>query len=127
MNQKLAQIQRIKDRYYRKVIAGSMVTHHGDCKIYAADYPHCSCGLIHDLMPLHFSGRIFPRFGEDRAVSDGVGTIFPKPTKADLEASRKTFDDLLKRGVFKEATTHSPEINQSIVDEEEAIKQLLEL
>lgn len=85
-------LERIKDRFYRPVIFSTnlglpgMVTHHGDCNIHRIDYPHCSCGLIHDLKCIYeFADIIWPKFGDDSAVSDGMGTIYDNPTPEEVE------------------------------------------
>lgn len=42
--------------------------HHGDCSIYDAFGSVCTCGLIHDLMPLadiEILNMIYPNFEED--------------------------------------------------------------
>jgi len=45
------QIKRLNSRYLRKVISGEKFVHHGDCHIFSFA-GICTCGLIHDLMPL---------------------------------------------------------------------------
>lgn len=45
------QLERLKDRYLRKVIAGKGFWHHGDCYIFS-EAGICTCGLIHDLIYL---------------------------------------------------------------------------
>ncbi len=41
-----SQLERMHRRY------GAPLMHHGDCSIYRADLPVCTCGLLHDLMPM---------------------------------------------------------------------------
>ena len=85
-------LQAIKERYRYK--NGSLV-HDGDCKINRTGYPHCSCGLIHDLMILPHASRIFPKYGEHRGISDGVGTMYPKPTEKEIEEGWKLVEEAL--------------------------------
>lgn len=57
-NRTISQLQAIKDRYFRPVIARfeGLVTHHVDCDTYRSidiyGYAPCTCGLLHDLRPL---------------------------------------------------------------------------
>jgi len=81
-------------------------------------------------MVLHFAERIFPKFWEHRAISDGVGTIHPKPTPEQIAEGEKMLEEMKKNktGLFKyydENAEPSPEILQADIDEDEAIKELL--
>lgn len=62
-------IDRIKDRYFRQVIAhpDGAVVHHGDCEIYCCGI--CTCGLLHDLQIVYeteLMKELYPKFWEDR-------------------------------------------------------------
>jgi hypothetical protein len=81
---------RIKDRYASR---GKKVWHHGDCAIYRADSPHCSCGLIHDLKVLPEPQLIFAEFWRDDCISEGGDPDY-KPSaeqKAEMEAIMQSF------------------------------------
>lgn len=58
--------QRIKERYFRKVMAypEGKVVHHGDCSLFDAEMGVCDCGLHHDLMPMRSEDihEIYPEF-----------------------------------------------------------------
>lgn len=47
-----------------------LLTHHGDCGIYA--FYVCTCGLLHDLLPLETEKRtaIYPEFADELGVQD---------------------------------------------------------
>lgn len=57
--------ERIKARYFRPVIAHpeGAVVHHGDCNVYTQKI--CTCGLLHDLLPVMSAGEIYPKFDEE--------------------------------------------------------------
>lgn len=44
---------------------GDPLHHHGDCDMYAADNPCCSCGLIHDLLPYKKLHKLYSKFEKD--------------------------------------------------------------
>ena len=58
--------EHIKKRYYRKVIAGEGIWHHGDCRIFGLKRGVCTCGLLHDLLPCAGEAEeIYPSYWED--------------------------------------------------------------
>lgn len=46
------------------------ILHYGDCEIYCAGKPFCSCGLLHQLHYLDhsFAGIVFPKFESDLSL-----------------------------------------------------------
>ncbi len=58
---------RIVQRYFRKTVAHpeGAVCHHGDCDFFSISI--CSCGLLHDLMPLspELIEDHYPQFNEE--------------------------------------------------------------
>ena len=59
---------KIRCRYFRKVIAGYGIWHHGDCRIFDSDI--CTCGLLHDLMPLSGPDTLYPKYYKESANQD---------------------------------------------------------
>ncbi len=57
---------RIKNRYFRKVIAypDGAVVHYGDCRIFGNN-GICTCGLLLDLIPTKDPESIYPKFWEE--------------------------------------------------------------
>jgi hypothetical protein len=55
-------LERMHKRY------GDPLHHHGDCCIYKAGLPVCTCGLLHDLiiMPEEFQKQHYPSFLGDK-------------------------------------------------------------
>jgi hypothetical protein len=57
--------KRIKQRYFRKVMAypEGAIVHHGDCMFFS-EKKICTCGLHHDLSPLNeeITQRLYPDF-----------------------------------------------------------------
>lgn len=45
------QLDRMHKRY------GNPLMHHGDCSIFRADLPVCTCGLLHDLIPMDIEAQ----------------------------------------------------------------------
>lgn len=64
---------RIRQRYFRQTIAhpDGSVCHHGDCYIFSR-VPVCTCGLLHDLMPVANPSEIYSKYEEDLAKHLGV-------------------------------------------------------
>ena len=50
-------LEKIYNRYFRKVIKSPSLVHHGDCHIYQSKeiygFTPCTCGLLHDLEGLY--------------------------------------------------------------------------
>jgi len=96
---------KIKARYGRKVydenneFTGKFkVGHHGDCRIYKAELPHCSCGLIHDLMIMpSFADVIYPKYDDDWATSDRCSRDWTPPTDEEM----KELDRIMEEAGFK--------------------------
>ena len=57
--------ERIRARYFRTVIAHpeGAVVHHGDCNVWC--HKICTCGLLHDLLPVRNAQEIYGRFDEE--------------------------------------------------------------
>jgi len=60
--------ERVKARYYRKVIKGWGIWHHGDCRIFDSDI--CTCGLLHDLLYADQSNELYPNYYKEAAKQD---------------------------------------------------------
>lgn len=103
-------LEKIKERYY---IHDGHLIHHGDCDIYqaAAVYGHspCSCGLIHDLRPLHeIAELLYPDYAEDSYKSQLVwdpceneSTPYKEPVRTPIsdEDIKKLEEHFLKSGI----------------------------
>lgn len=59
---------RIYLRYYRKTQASpeGTIVHHGDCNIWNISI--CTCGLIHDLMPIDNKEEFYPDFHKEEGA-----------------------------------------------------------
>jgi len=68
----MAMVDTIRARYYRKTQAEpeGAVAHHGDCLVFSASV--CSCGLLHDLMPLGVvpAAELYPAYERDLEAQD---------------------------------------------------------
>lgn len=62
------EITRINVRYFRKVIAGHGIFHHGDCRVFDSDI--CTCGLLHDLMVLNEPDKLYKDYYKEAAKQD---------------------------------------------------------
>lgn len=84
------QVDRIHKRY-----GGPIANHHGDCLIYRCKF--CSCGLLHDLLPLYNAGQIYDRFSEQLGHQEWL-----------LDSLDKSLLDLVKEKMAeaKPAYTH---------------------
>ena len=62
----MSKIEKIKERYFRKVIAHpeGAIVHHGDCMIYGLKGV-CTRGLLHDLAPLSNPEAVYPQYWSD--------------------------------------------------------------
>lgn len=92
-------LKRIKDRYYREVIGGKMVTHFGDCRIYSAE-AFCSCGLLHELdyINLFLADAIYPNYNEDILIQEKITeTFYGSGIEPTWEGDEKEYEDLKKR------------------------------
>ena len=64
-------LERIKDRYFFKTMAGHRVNHFSSCKIYQPQevygFAVCTCGLMADLdwIPDELANRVYPKYRED--------------------------------------------------------------
>jgi hypothetical protein len=60
----------IKDRYF--FLSKKSVLHYGDCDIYQATRPFCSCGLIYQLnyLDYDFASIIYPKYSDDSYLQD---------------------------------------------------------
>lgn len=63
-------VAKIVLRYKRSTISNpeGTIVHMGDCNIYKANNPHCSCGLLHDLIGLADDEKaieLYPNYLED--------------------------------------------------------------
>jgi hypothetical protein len=96
-------IKKIKDRYFRKVIAhpkGSYV-HFGHCKIYSRGI--CSCGLLCDLRDYNLI-ELYPNYYKDRYREIQAEEHlfyctfkeYKKPAKKELKKSEKLLNKILK-------------------------------
>ncbi len=113
---------KIKERYFRN----GKVVHHADCNIYRTKYPHCTCGLIHDLLVVDFPQLVYKNFANDHCMAEGMfetqeeykkesteikkhikaasklveqvfGKYEPrKPSKEDIEIVKEIFGDVAK-------------------------------
>ena len=69
-------IERIKDRYRRKVIAHpeGTICHDGDCRKW--DIGICTCGLLHDLISIIGDedkiDELYPEFWKEQEKQDGI-------------------------------------------------------
>lgn len=113
-----AQIQRIKDRYFRKVIAypKGAIVHYGDCSIYSIQI--CNCGLLADLnwLPDGLAVQLYPNFWKDRekqqpainALEDLIHNDklkpLPKPTKAEKKKMNKMLNELFGKKIYERPT-----------------------
>ena len=73
----LRQLYAIYNRYFRKVIKGPLLVHHGDCHIYQAKeiygFAPCTCGLLHDLQGIYdykLAEKIYPDFVSELCRSE---------------------------------------------------------
>lgn len=78
-------IENIKKRYFchRK----KEFLHFGDCSIYSAGRPFCSCGLLHELgwLDFNFSMMLYPKFEAD----DYLQTMGKKKPKKETVNQKK--------------------------------------
>jgi len=60
----------IKDRYF--LSSKKCILHYGDCDIYQATRPFCSCGLIYQLNHLNYdlASIIYPKYSDDSYLQD---------------------------------------------------------
>lgn len=114
-------IESIKNRYGYRRYGELKISHFGDCRIYKAIKPYCSCGLVHDLMPLSFPEVIFPKFYEDMAISDGLDEEEYKQLKID-----PGIKDTIKE-VFGDPQDPGPYEIESLQGELNAISDVIEI
>jgi hypothetical protein len=96
------EIQRIKDRYFRKVIAhpDGAIVHFGDCWWYACQI--CNCGLHSDLIWIQEEAEeLYPKFWEENAISDArreqlYELPIPKIEPLTEEEAKKAYAELMK-------------------------------
>lgn len=89
-----ARLNRIKDRYFRPVIAypEGHLTHHGDCSIHRAIDVYgtaaCTCGFLHDLriLPESLTTKLYPKMYEELVWEDGPPAKPTPEERAELEA-----------------------------------------
>lgn len=95
--------ERVKKRYFRKVMAhpDGAIVHHGDC--YYWDRHICTCGLLHDLMPMSEPEKIYSKFWEESGKHEmrltqlmGVPEIPIQPVSD--EDAQKFLEDLKAAG-----------------------------
>lgn len=69
--------------------------HYGDCEIYSARRPFCSCGLLHQLRYLDYALAeiIFPRFSEDLYYQD-MGSKRRKKNKKEITEAMKILENV---------------------------------
>ena len=97
-------LQKLKERYYRPVIAhpGGHLGHHGDCNIWS-EHHQCSCGFIHDLDVIDFADKLYEKYHEDYRKSLGL----KKPTDEQIKAITDVLD-----GIFTVRTFEDEEIDE---------------
>lgn len=101
MNDKEA-LLRIKDRYFRPVIASSdgSLCHHADCSIYRSIEVYgtaaCTCGFLHDLQIIKetIRDKLHPRYYEESCLKNGL----PKESTPE---EQKEFEKLFDSFGFK--------------------------
>lgn len=95
-------LQAIKDRYFRPVIANSkgMITHHGHCSLYRAievyKFAFCSCGLLHDLSWLggSLAEKIYPNYVKDCKRQDNPNGL--EPTQEEMNELQNMLEKTFK-------------------------------
>lgn len=102
-------------RYW--VESRKQLLHYGDCEIYSAQRPFCSCGLLHQLGYLDstLASIVFPKYWDDLHYQD-IGShrqkkkstkkmaetmkllesVFGKMEKASFEEIKMDYDDMYK-------------------------------
>lgn len=105
-------VQRVKDRYFRKVIAHpeGAVVHFGDCWWYCCQI--CNCGLHADLIWIndHTAEELYPKFWDEMAVShmrrDQLQELpipVPRePTPEEKAEMDKVFEEVFGKKLFDE-------------------------
>ena len=89
-----ARLLRLKDRYFRSVIAfpEGHLTHHGDCSIHRAIDVYgtaaCTCGFLHDLriMPESITTKLYPKMYEEMIWEDGPPVQLTEEERVEREA-----------------------------------------
>lgn len=99
-----AAYEKIKSRYMR---SSGHVGHHGDCHIYRADYPHCSCGLIHDLNWIRHPEAVYDKFVKDHVISEG-GTWKEDHEFTEEEKKKSAEEMKLLEGLFGKPEPEDP-------------------
>lgn len=82
----------IAERYFVK--SKKQILHYGDCEIYAADRPFCSCGLLHQLNYLDYTLAkiIYPKFEDDNYLqASGIKRPKARVSKKTLKMLEKVF------------------------------------
>ncbi len=105
------QIQRIKDRYFRKVIAHpeGAIVHYGDCHIYG-NYV-CHCGLHADLQWIDYEEaiKLYPKYEEECLLSeirlDQIRElpkpVYVPPTPEEIAACDKMLEEMFGKYAHK--------------------------
>ena len=95
-----------------------VVVHFGDCNIYKADNPHCSCGLIHDLTMLaEYPEEIYNKYWDDYLMSEYCDRDYPRQTEEEKEECQRLLEELLGHNPFDSPT----ESEQRGIDEDISI------
>jgi hypothetical protein len=65
-------VERVKKRYFRKVInvPEGRIVHDGDCRFW--DVKICTCGLLHALIWLSDPFEVYPDFGKENGEQECV-------------------------------------------------------
>jgi hypothetical protein len=92
----------VKSRYERDVIAGRIVTHHGDCSIYRVRI--CTCGLL-DLLAYdpENANKIYSKFTEQHGEQDYRIQHLqenPPPPMPEMTPERQAEIDKLFKEIF---------------------------
>lgn len=99
------QLENIRDRYFRKVIKGLSLCHHGDCETHRAiefyKYAPCTCGLLHDMkvLPSSIVDKIYSQDKEHEELARQEAMVpgsFYWMSEEEKIATRQEMDNLLK-------------------------------
>lgn len=109
------------NRYFVK--SKKQILHYGDCNIYAADKPFCSCGLLHWLRYMDYTlvGIIYPRFENDCWL-EATGRKRRRQTKKQREEQKSALEIL--ESVFGPLNKERPSLEEIKMDYDDINKIL---